>query len=212
MKLTIELECPEWMQKVGKIVFPLLAVAVSGAALAVPPKTFAAGETLTAGDLNENFSNLDSRVAAMETNMSAFSAHQTSPQDVTSGAGTTIVFNEKDFDLGSEYSAATGVFTSASGGLYEVTCDVEWDVTQPAGSYDFQTTIFQNHDWNTGVEVGLRLAPNFPHVAAHGLVKLAPGDTLQCQGFQGTGFTVATEDAALQNNSATRFSAIRISP
>jgi hypothetical protein len=48
-----------------KVIVPVALIVTSGAALAVP-KSFSAGETLTAAKLNENFSDLNERVTELE--------------------------------------------------------------------------------------------------------------------------------------------------
>jgi hypothetical protein len=212
----IDLPIPAFLKKWAlRLAVPTSAILLGGVAFAGLPGGYADGQPLTAAALTSNFTYLQGEITTLQgalPSVSAFSYYQTVPQNFGSGAGGNVVFNAKDFDLGNEFSTATGVFTSTTGGLYEVTCDIVWNIAQTNGPFYFQTTVWKNNNVNTGIEVGLMLTPTYPHVEAHGLVKLAAGETLACQAYQSTSSTLATEDVATQNNSATRFSGIRIAP
>jgi len=66
MKIAIEVECPSWMKRVSKVAFVTMGIATAGMALGGPLVTFTAGQTLTAADLNANFTNLQGQVTALQ--------------------------------------------------------------------------------------------------------------------------------------------------
>jgi hypothetical protein len=101
----VDLEIPprakRWALRLG---IPALALGIAAVALAAPPvHTWAATDTLTASDLNGNFSALDTRIAALESGHLV--AHK----------------NGKQYSLGATYcgftAPTTGAFSSAGGTL-----------------------------------------------------------------------------------------------
>jgi hypothetical protein len=170
----------------------------------------ALGTTITT--LQSSATALDTRLTAVETaqpGKSAFQAHQTVAQNFQSGAGANVIFDTKDFDPGTEFTTSSGKFTSKTGGVYDVTCTLEWNVASAGTSVYYQAEIWVNQNAPSGVSQTLTSNGSYPTVTAHGLVRLAQGDSILCQGYQASG---TTQSLANDPVSANRFSAIRISP
>jgi hypothetical protein len=197
---------------VGIVIAVVLLVGAGTAVLASVPHAFVTNETLTAANLNANFTALDTRLSAVETaqpGKSAFQVHQLLTQNFTPGVGSGVLFDQTDFDLGKEFTTNSGKFTSTTGGIYDVTCTLEWNAGPAAGaSVYYQTELWINMNTASGVQGTLTTSGSWPTVTAHGLVRLAAGDTLLCQGYQASPTTLTLQNDAV---SATRFSAFRVS-
>jgi hypothetical protein len=97
------------------------------------------------------------------------------------GTSVNVVLSEVDFDLGSEYSSATGIFTPKHDGVYMLTCSV--------GVKNANKTMTSTLRLNSGA--GGDLAANIRDVAVTGTAsnenftvtsveKLTSGQTVQC--------------------------------
>jgi len=213
--VVVDLEISPWAKRWAlRVGLPLLFVGAASVAFAAPTlKVWKANDALTAADLNANFSALDGRLASLEAaspTKSAFLAHQTSAQDFPSGLGQTLILDSSDFDLGSEYSPTTGTFTTTTGGLYAVTCQLAWDASSSAELISVR--IWVNQNTYTGIEQTIRIGGDYATIEAHGMIRLTKSDTLNCQGYQNSGGTLSSYIGSSSERSPTRFSAIRLSP
>ena len=119
----VDLEIPprvkRWALRVG---IPLGVVLGGGAvAWAAGLVTWTTGTTLTAADLNTNFSYVQGEItptAYGTRTPSAFKATVTTATSIPSGPSTSVVFDNLEYDLGGEYSTTTGTFTVAHAGVY----------------------------------------------------------------------------------------------
>ena len=117
------------------------AVLIGGAvAYAAVPNIFSAGDSLSASKLNADLSNLDSRLAALETrSVSAHyhSATHTFPAGATGSEGDTV-FTTRDWDTANSYSIGTGKFTAPISGTYQLCASVSASrVAGQVGDYYF---------------------------------------------------------------------------
>jgi len=85
MRITIDIECPAWMRKVARIAIPALIITTSGTVLAVP-NDFTAGQTLTAAQLNQNFTDVEGQIGAVAVKLTAWQAYTPVVGDAGSGA------------------------------------------------------------------------------------------------------------------------------
>jgi hypothetical protein len=170
-------------------------------------KTWATGDTLTATDLNGNFTALDQRVAALEAQAhpaSAFRAWLSTAGPTLTTAGATISFDHVDFDLGSEYNPSTGIFAPKQAGMYLLNCGA-W-FAPLASATRFQAEIFVNGNELSGDDVqasapGLGLSSETTAMA-----QLAANDHVTC--FVGLSGASQTLDANLPLRN--RFEGIRL--
>jgi len=88
MRVTVEIECPFWVKRAWKVALPALIIATAGVAFGVP-KTFTAGETLTAADLNANFSKLPTTTEWAPYNPVVQNTNGTPLSSSAAGAGST---------------------------------------------------------------------------------------------------------------------------
>lgn len=66
VRINVEFEISPRQKRVLKVVVPVLVVLAGGVALAGVPTTFNTGDPLSAQSMNDNFSNLDTRLAKVE--------------------------------------------------------------------------------------------------------------------------------------------------
>jgi hypothetical protein len=85
MEITIAIDAPVWVKKAARVAMLALAIGIAGVAFAVP-KTFTSGQTLTAADLNADFSDLDSKLAKSAGGVLGV----TTSKVIASGMGTTM--------------------------------------------------------------------------------------------------------------------------
>jgi hypothetical protein len=204
-----------WARRVALLIGVPLAVlggvrAVTWAASTL--HTWATGDTLSATDLNGNFTALDQRVAALEAQAhppSAFRAWlSTAGPTITNAAFTPISYDHVDFDLGSEYNHSTGIFSPAQAGIYLLNCGA-WFVPLATGTR-FQVEIFVN-----GTAAANELSGDDVHSSAASLglstettlmAKLAVGDQVTC----GVGLSGASQTMSAGLPMRNRFEGFRI--
>jgi hypothetical protein len=177
------------------------------------PHTFNTGDVLTAADLNNDLSALDTRIAALEAQAhppSAFRAWlSTAGPTLTNAATVVISFDMVDFDLGSEYNPSTGTFSPKQAGVYLLNCGAWFTPLGPGNR--FQAELFLNGAPTNATE----LSGDDVQSGAGGLglstettimVKLAASDKVTCAvGLSGASQTL---DAGLPRRN--RFSGARL--
>jgi len=191
-----------------KIGIPV-ALILGGGALAYAQGlvSWSSGQTLTAANLNGNFSYLQGQIttaALAPRTPSAFRATLSSTSGITipSQSNTKVVFDNVLFDLGSEYSASTGIFTPQNAGVYLITCGVEY---LPGSFTEFGAVIYDGTTELYGMTIqngtiGDRLTPQAVTTA-----QLAAGDSVWCDAYQGTSSALAlSNETVRQSFSATR--------
>jgi hypothetical protein len=202
MKLTIELDWPVWMNGVGKIVIPLLAITVAGAALAVP-KTFAPGQTLTAADLNDDFNEVESRLSTLEAPVGA-RYHLVTAQVLRGEAfpaiGKAVNYDTKDYDGAS--AATPGVnwaFKVPADGTYLVTASLFGNCPTCDGTNAFATLrLVVNDTWDfdeNALDTRYDWATGNMSLAGSDVVALKKDDTVSVrftENLVGSTFTAAS--------------------
>jgi len=138
MRITIDIECPAWMRKVARIAIPALIITTSGTVLAVP-NDFTAGQTLTAAQLNQNFTDVESQIGAvadevdgvtadLDANVAALDALDASAVKLTAWQAYTPVV--ADAGNGAPLGvSATGVYRRVGDSI-----EVHVRVTNPLGT------------------------------------------------------------------------------
>ena len=190
----IDFEIPARVKKWGRrLGIPAFVLSVAAVAFAAPLHVWATGDTLQATDLNGNFSNLQGQISTATFGTrtpSAFSAGLATAKSIPSGVATLVAFDTVYFDLASEYSTATGVFSPKAAGVYLVSCTVEFPNPGPGGPYDSEIFI--------RVNAGDALAADLPMTIGSAssptgtvLVQLAAGDSVTCLAYQSTGAALA---------------------
>jgi C1q domain-containing protein len=191
-----------------RIAIPL-ALLLGGGALAYAQGlvSWSSGQTLTAANLNSNFSYLQGQITTpglAPRTPSAFRATMTSTAGITipSQSNTKVVFNNELFDLGDEYSTSTGIFTPVNAGVYLITCGVEY---LPGTFTEFGAVIYDGTTELYGMTIqngteGDRITP-----LAVTTAQLAAGDSVACFAYQGTDSALAlSNETVRQSFSATR--------
>lgn len=119
--VTVDLELTSRQRRIGTLAMVVAVAAGASVAIAMVPKQFAAGEVLKAADLNANFTDLDTRVTALEakTFVEARIADAL-PLTFPAGTLTKVTYGTENDDTLSEYDPASGTFTAKSGGTYSV--------------------------------------------------------------------------------------------
>lgn len=216
--VTVDLELSR-RQKLAGAALAMLVVPL-GAALAAPPVTFTSGATLTAAQLNQNFEALDTDVAALETTVgdleqsvttleaashpkSAYRAIRSTAQNIPTNTPTTVTFDTEQFDLGNEGTPASGLFTAAAPGVYQVQCSSHLTAGTSAGPI-FSMFILKNGAEVQG-EDRQASSGSYLSIVASSLVQLAAGDTVNCAVFHTSGATVS-----LTPGTRTHFSVARV--
>lgn len=204
MKITLDIDCPRWMKTVAMVLVPVLASSVMGIALAAP-KTFAAGETLTAAALNENFSALEAEIVAGSHPPSAFRAYRNAQLSIADDVAQNVKFDVEIFDDGNEYDPSTGRFTAKSAGTYLIQCGFLF--ASSANSL-YGATIFRNGGeidassmWAAGAGPNMSVKPSVSQIE-----HLAVGDVVDCSVYQHTG----AAQPLLIFDARNSFSAIRV--
>jgi hypothetical protein len=164
----------------------VLSGALTVAIVHAVPVSFTDGNVLTAAQLNQNFSNLETRLQAVEATVhpaSAFHATLSIAQTIPTSLRTTVTFDQIEFDSSNEYNKTTGGFTPAQAGVYAFTCTLEFVV---AATADWTVLIRKNgadlivNDYTTLATEGI--SPSSTVVT-----QLAVGDTVTCAAYQSTG-------------------------
>jgi hypothetical protein len=207
--VVVDLEIPHRVKKWALLAGLPLALVVGGGAVAWAGTlhTWNQGDTLNASDLNANFSQLSTDLAAVQAQThpaSGFRALKTAAFSVPAGGtATTVVFETVVFDTASEYNAGNGTFTAKNAGVYFVECGIEYTATATDnvyGAYVYRanaggTAEIAGEDRLTGSgSVGTRAAVST-------VVQLAAGDALTCRGYQNTGASVAMDVGVPARNS-----------
>ena len=130
MKVSIEIsfECPTWLKKAVRVAVPVGVFTFASVAFAGVPNTFTSGETLTAADLNANFTALDGRVTTLEAappilslGSAAGEAGVTSTDtvythaDLQVAAGTWLVFGNAVLEESFPDDCALGLYDVTAG-------------------------------------------------------------------------------------------------
>jgi hypothetical protein len=114
--------------------------AIAYASLSAPLHTWAAGDTLTAADLNNNFSNLtslDTRIKTLEGPVSRVELTGIGALSTSQGVFVAVPYATKTFDDLGEYDTSTSRFTPKAAGDYEV-CSWVW----AASGSNFELDLF----------------------------------------------------------------------
>jgi hypothetical protein len=172
----------------------------------------AADEATHAAAASEADGALDDRLATIEDASparSAFSASNTTGPAIPSGTEPTVVFDSEAFDLGKEYDPATGVFTTKTGGYYDIGCNLIFDRRTSTGTYYLEAGIFIN---NVRKDVAAGTGDGYVQsYRARNVFKLAAGDKVTCRGYQ-TGAAAFGLIPARAGEAVSSFSAVRIAP
>ncbi len=186
--VVVDFEIParvkKWALRAG---IPAVILTVAAVAWADSLHTWNSGDTLQATDLNGNFASLQTQITALQSQAhpaSAFRADLSAPLTVLKAdSATTIKPGTVGFDLGSEYSPTTGVFTPKSAGTYLMSCFLQWPTGGTTGG-----------NWNVRIMNDAKLLTNFD-VAANGtsgstmtsgIVQLTAGEAVSCITAQST--------------------------
>ena len=115
--VTVDLELTRRQRRIGMLA-GAVAVAALGASVAVAmvPHTFAAGQTLKASDLNENFTDLDDRLKTLESAKTDVTVFGTTGFASALGAFTRIPYTTVALDALGEWDSATGKFIAKEAG------------------------------------------------------------------------------------------------
>jgi C1q domain len=190
--VVVDLEIPPKVKKWGLRLGIPLAVILGGTAVAYAAGlvTWTSGQTLTAADLNANFSALQNQITTPNLAPrapSAFRASMAGSLTVASATYTPVAFDTVAFDIVGEYSKTTGAFVPKAAGIYLATCSYELQGFNPAVT-DSEVAIFQN-----GNEVA-NMAGNsagsgssYTLYTATAIIQVAANDTIQCKVYQNTG-------------------------
>lgn len=226
--VVVDLELTRSQKQLGALVVALAATA-AGASIATAevPVTFTAGQQLTAADLNENFSDLDTSltaltltvedldpaVAALEVSVdaleaashprSAFKAVRTTGAVIPTSVPTPVTFDSEQFDLGGEYNPSNGTFTVAAAGVYHLQCASHLTNGTQAGPI-YSMFIIRN-----GVELQgedrQASSSSYLSVVASAHAQLSAGDVITCEFFHTLG-----QNVTLTTGVRTHFSAARV--
>src|SRR5262245_43083513 len=134
--IRLSLDAPEgWKRRVlFYFVTPFALVAgASAVAQAYDTSWIADNQPVSASALKANLDEIQTRITALENaspRKSAFLAHNTTATLVPNQIEPTIVFDAEAFDLDDEYDPATGVFTTKTGGYYDISCNVIFESEQ----------------------------------------------------------------------------------
>jgi hypothetical protein len=133
-----------------------------------------------------------------------FMARRTTTQDIPSATTTTVVFNTEDYDLGSDYSTTTGIFTVPMTGRYNVNCHLLFGAV-PASVSRLNAYLYRNAS-QIAASWGDNAGDNqfVPRIIS-GTWSLAAGDTLTCRAFV-SGATVDVH----QDSGYSYFSAVQV--
>lgn len=188
----VDLEIPASVKRWGLRIGIPAAVVLGGAtaAWAAGLHTWNTGDTLNATDLNNNFSALQSQITTSTLGTrtpSAFHAHLTQTTSVPASSSSTVLFDTADYDINSEYTAATGKFTAKNPGLYAVDCALFYTAQGTVGTWAVNInkngSVFaygeQQSSTSTGDHGGVS-------ARATDIIQLAAGDTLTCNAYQVT--------------------------
>jgi hypothetical protein len=207
----IKLSPPRWLRNlIAYVLLPLGALVGAAATVraAVALTTFTAGTAIKAADVNANFTNLASAVNTLQQQVrpaSSFHAWITAATSIPGGVVTKGVFDHVDYDLGSEYTASTGVFSPKQAGTYLVICQFDF-LSTASTSTDFDAVIL-NNGGQIGV-TGTTLVTSRIAETASVIVPLAAGDALTCAAYQTSATSQALNNIPGQARSV--FSAARL--
>lgn len=191
--VTVELELTR-RQKCLAMLLGAVAVAGLGASVAVAmvPHQFAAGQLLKASDLNENFDDLDARLAALEAPKSDVIVVGSPGYTAAMGAFTHVPYMNVASDAAGEWDAATGKFTADASGRYLV-CAGGYT---PNHTVVFELDTFVNDVRSQAFALSQDLPNNGVFASGCGTVTLAAGDKLDVRVYQNNvasaGFAGAT--------------------
>jgi len=175
MQITINIDCPSWMKRVGKLALPALIIATAGIALGGPVVNFTTGETLKAADLNANFTGLDMRLGALESGAGTHSAEATAGA-TTAGAGNWTDIPGLQVTFTTTGSGTVELFSvvsmTASGGASECAIRFVLDASPVGGAAGLEAIGDVNPPFTTTPGIiqltGLRQVPITagPHTAS----------------------------------------------
>jgi hypothetical protein len=151
-------------------------------------KTWQSGDTLQASDLNANFQYMQDQITALQQahTPSAFRAHISNPASISipSRVDTASVFDTVEFDLGSEYTPGTGVFSPKKDGTYLLHCSQAY-ATRLGGAYvGYMQVNGQAVDATNIVAAADGAYGDTPNAA---ILRLKAGDSVQCFTYQNSG-------------------------
>lgn len=166
------------------------AVATAGIAFGVP-RTFSAGNAISAAEMNQNFAALQTEVDSLRTQVSAGSQFRgarvylgTASSPATSGQ-RLVEFASEAFDTdGFHDSTSLTRFTipTGLGGTYLVACRTSWGAT--SAEQNIGTSMQKNGIGDIAISRGLGGAANkIIDVETSKLVQLAGGDYIECKSY-----------------------------
>ncbi|MEO8799601.1 MAG: hypothetical protein ABI551_17035 [Polyangiaceae bacterium] len=189
--VVVDFEIParvkKWALRAG---IPAVILTVAAVAWADSLHTWNTGDTLQAADLNGNFANLQTQITALQAQAhpaSAFRADLSGSLAVpNNSAAKTVMPGTVSFDLGSEYTPSTGVFTPKNAGTYLVSCFVQWPSPGTTGG-NWNVQIVNDAAPNkslTNFDVGGN--SNSGSEMTSGIVQLTAGEGVKCVAAQST--------------------------
>jgi hypothetical protein len=205
--MQIKIEITKTTTKRLLLVGIVLSVVLTVTFVRAVPVTFTANQVLTAAQLNQNFSDLETRMKAVEAAThpaSAFRAMLTTAQTIPTSLRTTVIFDKVEFDSGGEYNMTTGGFTAGQAGVYVFTCTVEFVASLTT---DWYVTIKRNGGDLIGAEFTTPGAEGASPQATV-VTKLAANDTMTCAAYQASGGPLALVTSS--DNSRGSFSGARL--
>jgi hypothetical protein len=172
-----------------------------------------AASAVAAGTANAAGGTLATVISGLQAQVhtaSAFRARLTTPIAVSSGTLTSVPFDTVEFDLNTEYSAATGVFAPKISGIYIIICQFQYVMSTNTSACS--ATITKN-----GADFIESDSPTLPPISggdAHcdaevtTTVQAAAGDAFTCSAYQ---FSAAAATASVdQTTMRNTFSAARL--
>ncbi len=140
MKLiTIDLEISARAKRIALAVgIPALLLGASAIAFANVPNAFKAGDALSAQKMNDNFADIDARLAGVSARYSS------GGQTIMKNSGARIDFSTKDFDATSSViTGAAWKFTAQGSGKYHIDALVTLSGASVAGQ-NIQLILLKN--------------------------------------------------------------------
>jgi len=142
--VVVDLELTRRQKRIRAGGLAVAVMLVAGAAWAEVPNTFVAQQTLTAGDLNENFGYVNGRLDALAEETLSVGAHANTASTIIGTADTVLVFSSEQYDTDNAYDVATGTFTAPVSGRYRA-CAFVFGPTQPWDAHEtFSLSLYRD--------------------------------------------------------------------